>query len=343
MQKWNRFFRWETVSRPRVIQRSTESTIVRDTLDEEADLTKGESKNLSPTAAKDWETAEELSKTGGGSERRAMNGSETYDFVAANVDVRHRRPWEALSESTITNDDDTAGDNDNSTEGERPLERSWDRVPTGLACSDSQQAVVGEPPGGTQSVGLEVPAVNGTAAVMATTVPARPTSVSPPTLLETPSFVAAKAAATAAACLGSVPGTGAGDVESLMSPSTMLRMRIEQQRHEAVESCIGEGVGVTLRNPPPLDEEEGDGGGLGLGLRLGVEAMSSPPPRMETARRSPGLWSPRYVSLAGLCTVCRIGLRCSGWNTSFPRPRGFIFLLLTGLFFFAGGGGSPFF
>lgn len=130
-----------------------------------------------------------------------------------------------------------------------------------------------------------------------------PTTVTAATpSLETPSFAAARAAATAAAYLeaSAVPE----HVEDV-SPASLLRNTLAQQQEEAVESCIGERPGVTLRRPPSLEAEEGDGGGLGLGLRLSADAMTSPPPRLESSRGSPHVWSPRcvYVHFDRLCPL----------------------------------------
>lgn len=53
---------------------------------------------------------------------------------------------------------------------------------------------------------------------------------------------------------------------------------------------------TALASPPSYEEEEGEGGGLGLGFRLGVEAMSPPPPRMDKSLKTmPRPWSPRLV------------------------------------------------
>lgn len=120
-----------------------------------------------------------------------------------------------------------------------------------------------------------------------------------PKLLETPSFRAAKAAATAAACL-EASGVPSENIPEMFPVAVLQRQLQEQHLGNKEEQAEGEeddcdGEEMELSRPPWLEEEEGDGG-LGLGLRLGAEAMSSPPPRMaEGARASPNLWSPRCV------------------------------------------------
>lgn len=53
---------------------------------------------------------------------------------------------------------------------------------------------------------------------------------------------------------------------------------------------------TVLTSPLSYEEEEGEGGGLGLGFRLGVEAVSPPPPRMDKSLKNmPRPWSPRLV------------------------------------------------
>lgn len=133
--------------------------------------------------------------------------------------------------------------------------------------------------------------------------------------IETPSFTAAKTAASAAAFLrqglhefdvgpGPVELPAADDengneddneegerVASLQFGARELsrRRRLQEQRAEGGGGG-GEGEGdgggdgaVRLRRPPSLEAVDGEGAGLGLGLRLGVEAMSSPPPRSSSA------------------------------------------------------------
>lgn len=130
--------------------------------------------------------------------------------------------------------------------------------------------------------------------------------------LTRPSFVAAKAAATAAECLEthavslalSPPGhcvemspadggEGADGVQSLhLTAEAASWMQRQQQQRE--RGGVVNGVG--LRRPISLEAQEGEDGGLGLGigLRLGAEAMISPPPRTtEKAKAASQLWSPR--------------------------------------------------
>ncbi|CAM9621887.1 unnamed protein product [Ectocarpus sp. 6 AP-2014] len=124
------------------------------------------------------------------------------------------------------------------------------------------------------------------------------------TWLQTPSFTKSKTAATAAAflqeggCVPLSPGGGEDNesedgVASLQFAAQELsRRQLHQQQREG---GIGEVLG-RLRRPPSLEAVDGEEAGLGLGLRLGMEALSSPPPMRAAAEKAkakacPTLWS----------------------------------------------------
>lgn len=142
------------------------------------------------------------------------------------------------------------------------------------------------------------------------------------TWLQTPSFKKSKTAATAAAflqeggCVPLSPGGGGEDNESedgvaslQFAAQELSRRQLHQQQREG---GIGEVLG-RLRRPPSLEAVDGEEAGLGLGLRLGMEALSSPPPMRaaaEKAKACPPLWSPKYVF-----TVINPDLTCpSFWS-----------------------------
>lgn len=295
-----KFFRWEKVSRPRTVRPPTILQIERDILDQEP--------------ADDRENGGNFPFG-----NQISVAAEKNEPEEKHADLQHRKPWEmAVSESSALVEDapmaENTQDHSSGSSPDRLLpighhhhhhhhhdsgEDATVSVPndegSGLALvlpgSVGWDFRVGS--GTTTAVSRDADVVGNEPNSAATTqTMATASSTTATSGLETPSFVAASVAATAAACLEASGVVGIGDIEG-MSPTSLLRLRIEQQRQEVVESCIGEGVGVTLRRPPSLEAEEGDGGGLGLGLRLGVEAMSSPPPRMEVSRGSPNLWSPR--------------------------------------------------
>eukprot|EP00903_Cladosiphon_okamuranus_P018856 g17344.t1 len=311
-----RFHRWDSVELPRVIRPSKTPHIARDILDEEPRQQQQQQRHPS----------EDNNNSGSTNAQRTPQTTVYPPPPAGDVDAPHPPEPQRHRGEVHTTVDMTA----NTANGSASAHGG-----PGQAEADERGSVRTSP-----STGPRPPAEGKdpdlfppvAAAASAAAVPAAPFGGAGGRegQLETPSFSAAKTAATAAAflhyqglgqlehCVELPAADGADDSEeeggdrvvSLQFGARELsrRQRHQQQRAEGGgdgdSDDEGGGGGVMrLRRPPSLEAEDGEGAGLGLGLRLGMEAMSSPPPRAASAGVGIGvgekgkahspLWSPR--------------------------------------------------
>ncbi|CAN0153793.1 unnamed protein product [Pylaiella littoralis] len=320
-----RFYRWDAVEQPRIIRPSKTPHIARDTLDKEPSEEEEEEEEEGHKEDKDRDDKDIAGMVlphnrvispdspgggargggGGGGGLRSEDGQQENENdrkQQQEEEVRPQRDGASRATATKLTSGSDGGGGGGGGSGSFEHRRSGEATAAAAAETNGNAAAA-------TAAAATACACAGNATATAPAAPSGGAGVMRGGPLETPSFAAARTAATAAAfllqgdCLGLSPvaddenaNENNDSLASLQFGAEELSRRQWHQRQREDGHDVGQAMAIArLRRPPSLEAEDGEGAGLGLGLRLGVEAMSSPPPRavMDKANACPPPWRSR--------------------------------------------------